>query len=958
MKTLYLIDGHAQFFRAFHAIRTPMTSPVTQEPTNMTFGFTGMLLKLLRGQGAIGGPPDYVAVAIDVSDDRGTFRSQLYPEYKANRPPPPEDLGQQIDRCLKLLELARVPVIGAGEFEADDVIATIVTRLRDQHPELRIRIVSKDKDLKQLLDNEKVELFDIHTDKVINEAALMEAQGIRPDQVLDMLTLMGDTADNIPGVPGIGEKTACQLIQKYGSLEALLQDAEQIKGKRGENIRASVKTIPLSRSLVTLRHDVDLAFDLESARVENLDLEKLLPAFRELGLNRAERELKDLTSQASHSETDARPQPDSHANEPENLFTQAFNTPKREAAGEYTCITTPEELAALVKTLSCAKRIAVDTETTSIHPTRASLCGLSFSIATGAGWYIPTRSPDPTTHMDEQTVLAALKSILENPAIAKIGHNLKYDIIVLARAGISLQGLTAPGGCDTMIASFLADGSRTSHAMDALAQALLGRTNLSIKDLIGTGKNQRTFDSVPLDDAAPYAAEDTDVTLQLAEYFEPQLKAMELESLARDVEYPLVEVLAALESTGILLDPDELDQQRTRLQKRIDELHTQIADQAMETCGRSFNPGSPKQLSGILFNDPDAAEPGLGIKPIKKTKTGYSTDTEVLEKLALDPTVTSQIPALIIENRQLTKLVSTYLVALKEAIHPDTGRVHASFHQTIAATGRLSSSDPNLQNIPIRTTIGREIRKAFIAPPDRVLIVADYSQIELRILAHLSRDEALIKAFREGQDIHTAVAAQIHDIPVDQVTREQRSGAKMVNFGIVYGITPYGLASRLSISNSQAGTIIDDYKLKYPGINTFLQECVEHAKKFGYVKTILGRRRPITDLDSRNPQRRALAERIAINSVVQGSAADLIKLAMLDLHKALSPYAEHWRDGQPAIPDVFMLLQIHDELVFESPEQHAEKVKELIVNQMEAAMALDVPLVVDASIGKNWYEGK
>ncbi len=1003
MPTLYLIDAYAAFFRAYHAIRTPMTSPVTKEPTNMTFGFVGMLLKLLRADPqatpnlAKAGKPDYVAVALDVSGDRGTFRSQLYPDYKAHRPPPPEDLGPQVDRCLAMLGLLGIPVIGAEGYEADDVMATLVARLRASHPDLKIRLVSKDKDLKQLLESAAargarqgttagqipagepvVELFDVHTDTPFSAETLMAETGLTPPQVIDMLALMGDSVDNVPGVDGVGEKTAAALVREYGTLDHLLANAEKIKGKRGEKLRESGELLGLSRRLVTLERNVPVEFDLASAETSRVRLAAMIPILRELGFNRYQEDVRTLMGEPSHmpapnvaSEAPATPgaAPASASTLAGGLF-DFVDTPKgdrKAQSGEYRAITTEQDLGALVRELQAAPLIAIDTETTSLVPHDARLCGLCLSTRVGHGVYIPVRSPAPSTHLDEPTVLAALRPILEDPARPKCGHNLKYDLQVLRNAGVELRGICGAGcggksdahwpGADTMIASFLIDASRSSHGLDALALALLGRTNISITELIGSGKDQRTFDTVPIPLATQYAAEDADVTLQLHEAMLPQLRAMQLLPLMQDVEMPLVEVLAELEWNGVLVDPKELDHQASRLNAQIDAILAKIRAESFAALGRHFDPDSPKQLAGALFNKADDEIPGLGIKPVKKTKTGYSTDAEVLDTLAEDATITTPIPTLILEYRQLTKLVSTYLVALKQAIHPATGRVHSSFSQTVAATGRLASSDPNLQNIPIRTDVGREIRKAFIAPPGHVLVSADYSQIELRLLAHLSRDPALIQAFHEGADIHTAVAAQVHAVPPEKVTKEQRSGAKMVNFGIVYGITAYGLARRLKIDEKSAAEIITGYKKRFAGITTFLQECVEQARSKGYVSTMLGRRRPIPEIDSSNPSRRALAERLAINSVVQGSAADLIKLAMVDLHARLSEHAAHRRGGRPPeIPGVKMLLQIHDELVFEAPEEHAQRVKELVVERMEGAMSLRVPLKADAGIGKNWFE--
>lgn len=973
MKTLYLIDGYAQFFRAYHAIRTRMTSPVTKEPTNATFGFLGMILKLLRTLG-----PDYLAVAIDVSGDTETFRSTIYPAYKAHRDAPPEDLFPQVDRCIATLREIGVPVFGVEGFEADDAIATVVTRLKAAHPELKIRIVSKDKDLAQLLEQDRVEIYDVHTEVLTDVAKLIEDKGITPAQVIDMLALMGDTVDNVPGVPGIGPKTASELIARYGSLEAVVEEAQkdkgEIKGKRQENIRAAAAMLPMSKELVTLRHDAPVDLSLEDARVDRLRVERLIPILKELGFHRYQDEVKALlgtgggrdaapvesrvtAEQVQQMKPGPRPRAESHGGFgglfdaiDEGAPSAGVRAPDGGDA-QYRCVCTREELAELVAELRAASCIAVDTETTSTRPMRAELCGLSFSTRAGTGWYVPVRSPTPECHLDAKTVLGALRPVLEDPARPKCGHNLKYDLLVLRRAGVEMQGMEF----DSMIASYLIDASRSSHGMDALALALLNHTCIPISDLIGSGVRQRTFDTVPLDRAAEYAAEDADISLRLRECMAPQIRAMGIGELFHDLEMPLVSVLAELEWNGILVDPAELDRQAERLTARVGELRTRIIDAAP----RSFNPDSPKQLASVLFNAPDAAEPGLGIKPVKRTKTGYSTDVEVLEKLAEDPAIGSPIPQLLVEYRQLTKLVGTYLVALKEEIHPETRRIHASFNQTVAATGRLSSSDPNLQNIPIRSDVGREIRRAFVASPGHVLISADYSQIELRLLAHLAKDAALIEAFHAGADIHTAVAAQIHEVKPEDVTREQRNGAKMVNFGIVYGITPYGLARRLGVDNETATRIIDDYKRRFSGISRFLAECIDVAVRKGYVETMCKRRRPIPDIESTNPQRRALAERTAINSVVQGSAADLIKIAMVDLHRRLSAHAADMRGGKPPeVPGVRMLLQIHDELVFEVEEAQAARAQRVIVERMERAMTLAVPLKVESAISANWFEGK
>jgi DNA polymerase-1 len=931
-KTLYLIDGHTQFFRAYHAIRTGMTSPVTQEPTNMTFGFVGILLKLIREHA-----PDYLAVVIDVGGDRETFRTELYPQYKAHREAPPEDFHPQVERCVQLLETMQIPVIGREGVEADDVIASLVRRLEAEHDDLGIRIVSRDKDLSQLI-GERVELLDAHKGELVTPAALFSTEGVEPGHVRDILALMGDPTDNVPGVPGIGPKTAAQLIIRYGSLDGLLANLDQIKGKRRENIEAARDTITLSRTLVTLKDDLDVELDLEAARCDlaTIPVEDVVALLRELGLNRAQTELRELAG----AKQSAEPPP---AEGQQELFASAPVLSSAIDRGEYRLIATVDELDELIDQVRAAGSCAVDTETDSLSPVSANLCGVSIAIEPETGAYIPTRSPEPDRHLDTETVLDRLRPLLEDASIGKVGQNLKFDINVFRRHGVKLAGVAF----DTMIADYLIEPSRSSHSMNVLALAHLDYTCIPISDLIGTGKKPKTFDQAPLEAAVPYAAEDADVTLRLRDALAPKLaEAQGLQKLFDDVEMPLVEVLAELEYNGIRLDPDELDRQRESLGIRIDALR----DQIIGAAPHPFNPDSPKQLAAVLFNGPDKEPPGLGLRVQKRGKTGPSTDQEVLERFASDPAVESEVPRLIVEYRQLTKLVSTYLVALKDAINPDTGRVHASFHQTVAATGRLSSSDPNLQNIPIRTAVGREIRRAFVAEPGHVLISADYSQIELRILAHLSDDEALIEAFRSGADIHTAAAADVFGVAPDAVTPEQRDAAKMVNFGIVYGITPFGLARRLGsgVTRDFAGGVIADYKARFPKIDEFLGTCVAAAQADGYVETILGRRRPIPQINARNPQQRALGERMAINSVVQGSAADLIKLAMIDLYRLLP--------GK--FPDARMLLQIHDELVLEAPEAQAEPVRKLVAQRMESAMTLKVPLVVGSAYSSSWIDVK
>jgi len=946
-KTLYLIDGHAHFFRAYHAIRTRMVSPVTGEPTHAAFGFLGMLFKLLREH-----KPDYLAVVIDVSGDRESFRSEIYPEYKANRKEAPEDLHPQVERCVELLKAMNVPVVGQEGVEADDVIATIVRKLESEKPELDVKIVSRDKDLAQLL-NERTALYDAYKDEEVTAADIFKVEGVNPEHVVDVLALMGDTVDNIPGVPGIGPKTAGQLIVQYGSIENLYEHIDELKGKRRENLQASRKQVDLSRQLVQLKDDLDVDFDLDDAQFDasQIPAGTVIPVLEQLGFTRFKDEVRALTGGQTQGSTNdsaqtaqqAATQKTDNDRFSEGLFEQPTTEPiGPRDPGTYSAITTVQQLDDLITRMTKAGRFALDTETDSIQPIGADLCGVSICIEPREAFYIPVRSPEPKKHLGLDDVIERLKPVLKNPDFDLTGHNIKYDINVLRAHGIEFGARTF----DTMIASYVVDATRASHAMGALSLALLNHTCIPISDLIGRGKKQLSFDTVPIERAVEYAAEDADITLRLREALEPQIDALGLRELFEQVEMPLVEVLAELEYNGIRIDPDELDRQREKLGERIEELRQQISDSAPHP----FNPDSPKQLAAVLFNKPDAEPPGLGLRALKRGKTGPSTDVEVLEKLAADPEIETEVPQLIVEYRQLTKLVNTYLVALKDAINPQTKRVHASFNQTVAATGRLSSSDPNLQNIPIRTEVGREIRRAFVAKPGNVLITADYSQIELRMLAHLSRDPALIDAFNRGADIHTEVAAEVFGVEPDDVTSTQRSSAKMVNFGIVYGITPYGLARRLGgeATVEQATQIIDDYKRRFTHISTFLQQCIDHAHKHGFVETILKRRRAIPQVASRQTNTRALGERMAINTVVQGSAADLIKLAMIDVYQRLP--IEH--------PDVRMVLQIHDELVFEAPEQQAKKVTEFIVDRMEHAMDLSVPLVVEAAWSGNWIDAK
>lgn len=962
-RTLYLIDGHAQIFRAYFAIRGGMTSPVTGEPSHAVFGFAGMLLKFFREF-----KPQFVAMPIDTPGK--TFRDEMYEAYKANRPSAPEDFHSQEQRIFEMTKMFGVPILGLQGVEADDVIATIVKQVL-ANPELadvNIRIVSRDKDLAQLL-GPRVTMFDIHTDTTIDEAQLMADKGVTPAQVIDLLTLTGDTADNIPGVPGVGPKTATKLLQQFGSLDAILENLDKLTPKQRESFEKAREHLPLSRRLVALKADCDINFTLDQARMGPVDGAALRHLFKQMGFRRHTDDLDRLlgkTAEAAPAAPESRKGKAAEDDGAGTLFqTQSdesavklANEPADESAGglfdsnlidasatplttakdcHYEAILTQQQLDDLVATLRTQSLIAIDTETVGLG-LRARLCGICIAWMEKHGVYIPTISQEQDKHLNTEQVLAALKEILENPAIHKTGHNIKYDLQILTQAGATVNGVVF----DSMIAAHLL--GLPGIGMDHLALSLLHHETIPITDLIGLpgrGRQQLTMDQVDLKPITTYAAEDADITLRLYHDLKPKLEAKGMMKLMDEVETPLISVLAHMERAGITVNPEELMAQKLTLAARIVELREQVQTAA----GVKFNPDSPKQLADVLFNQ-------LKLPVIKRNKTGPSTDVEVLEKLAaMDdlPPEQARVPNLIVEYRQLSKLVNTYLDNLRDAIDPTTGRVHASFHQTGAATGRLSSSDPNLQNIPIRTDVGRQIRKAFIAGVGQSLISADYSQIELRILAHLSEDANLLAAFEQGMDIHTAVAAQVFNVEPSQVTRDQRSHAKTINFGIIYGVTPYGLARRIEgLDVAGAKTLINDYRARFSGIDRFLDQCVEHARQHGYVSTILGRQRAIPQIDSRNPNLRALGQRLAINSVVQGSAADLIKLAMVRLHSRID------HENLP----MRMLLQIHDELVLEAPDEHAQAMSQIVIEEMTHAMTLRVPLEVEAGIGKDWFNTK
>ena len=950
--TVYIIDTHAEIFRAYYAIRGGLTSSVTGEATHAVFGFAGTLIRILMELEA-----KYIVAAIDTPGD--TFRNELYSAYKANRSPVPDDLVTQIHRILQLLEAFGILTLGRQELEADDIIASVTQAiLADPNAEdVDVSIISRDKDLEQLL-CDRVTMLDLHNDKIIDERSLWETKGIKPDQVVDTLALMGDTSDNVPGVEKIGLKTAAQLIQQYGSIDGIFENIDKIKGKRRENLEKARSQLPLSKQLVTLIRDADLDFSLEQARVKPLDLQKIRPLFQELELKRYDQVVTKLAGGDTESVTAPATRKERVAKLAQKtdaiLDKGSYDTAE---TGDYSAVVTLEALNDLVKTLSTQEIISFDTETDGLDR-EAKLCGLSFSWQPKQGVYVPVRSPQPENHLDIDTVLAALKPILEDPARPKCGHNLKFDTSILIRNGVKLQGVAF----DTLLASQLVDARTPSHNLDTLALLHLEHKMISFEELTrdasdatpadevaelgglfeAEGARQKTIDEVPLAEATVYAAEDADVTLRLYHFLIPKLEELGITELVREIESPLAPILAEMEYNGIVCDRAELKRQSGVIEELVDTRQKEIH----EIVGFPFNIDSPSQLVQVLFEE-------LGFKPVKRTRGGkISTDVTVLEALSLREDVNepkTSVPRLIIDYRQYRKLQSTYLAQLQNAIDERTERIHTHLYQLTTATGRLKSDGPNLQNIPIRTEIGRQLRRAFRAPEGHKLICADYSQIELRILAHFSEDESLLETFTQDLDIHTAVASQVFEVPTELVTRELRDKAKTINFGIIYGVSPTGLSRRIKgMTVREATALIDDYKTRFPGIDRFLQQCVQQALDHGYVSTLTGRRREIHEIYATNRSRRSLGERLAINTVVQGSAADLMKAAMV--------HVQHRIDADK-LP-LKMLLQIHDELVLETPEVLAAEQAKIVCEEMENAMSLLVPLRTEAGIGDNWMTAK
>lgn len=887
-KSVYAIDANSLIFQVFHAI-PEMTSP-QGDPVNAVFGFTRDVLNILSQK-----KPDYLFCAFDLSGP--TFRHEMYTEYKGHREDMPEDLVPQIPLVREVLGALGVCLLEKEGFEADDLLATIATLAEEGGGSCVL--VTADKDCRQLL-SDHVSIYNVRKNVVYTAAELLEEWGVRPDQVVDFQALVGDSVDNVPGVPLIGPKAAKELLEKYQTLDQVLAHAHEVSGaKKKQSLVDNRDKALLSRDLVRLERNVPIDIDWTQGAAERVQITGAKEIFAQLGFHRLAEQARETTNSASAQ----------------------WNA-------NYETIDTPELLQSLIDRLQGNTRLSVDTETTSPRPTEADLVGISLAWAEGEACYLPLRGPIGDRVLKESSALEALRCLLEDPLVEKIGQNLKYDMITLRRAGIRLAGIKF----DTMVASYLLEAGERNHNLDELAQRYLQHKNIPIEDLIGKGKKQRRMDEVPVSEVSQYAAEDADVPMRLLPLMEKQLADDELVYLMDQVEMPLVEILADMEYTGIRVDVKHLATLSQQFSDRIATLESEI----YELTGHAFNIASQKQLAEVLF-----VEQKLPV--VARTKTGPSTDAEVLEELA----AVHPLPAKILEFRHYTKLKNTYVDALPTMVNRDTGRVHASFQQAVAATGRLSSSDPNLQNIPIRTEVGRAIRSAFCAgEPGWVLLSADYSQIELRVLAHLSRDPVLCEAFAADEDIHAAVASQVNGVPIGEVTKEMRRQAKAVNFGVIYGQSPFGLSKVLGIPQSEAAQFIDAYFRKYATVDEFLTKTLEGCLAKGYVKTILGRRRKIRGVRADAGRQRNLPERTAINTVIQGSAADLIKLAMISVHRGIM---------QQSLP-ARMLLQIHDELVFEVRSDALDALGNLVREKMSCAWPLSVPLKVDVKSGATWAE--
>ncbi|AAU26206.1 TPA: DNA polymerase I [Legionella pneumophila] len=888
---LILIDGSSYFFRAFHAL-PPLTNSKGQ-PTGAIYGVANMIKKIIKDY-----QPEEIAVVFDAKGK--TFRDEWYPEYKAHRPPMPQELSSQFQPLIQLLQAMGLPLLIIDGVEADDVIGTLAKQATEQG--IPVVISTGDKDMAQLV-NEHVSLINTMSNYSMDIDGVKAKFGVTPEQIIDYLTLIGDSVDNIPGVEKCGPKTAVKWLTEYQTLDNLLAHANEIGGKIGEYLRASIPHLPLSKKLVTIKTDLDLPLNLNQLMPKPADSEQLIKLTRELEFKSWLKELlQEEENQKSPKEMDA-----------------SNNK-------SYEIITTHKQLNHWLNKLEQSQQFCIDTETTNLDVMQAELVGISLAVEEENASYIPLAHTDGSTQLVKEEVLTALKPILENPAIGKIGQNIKYDYSVLKNYGITLKGI----GYDTMLESYVLNSGAGRHDMDSLALKYLGYKTISYEDVAGKGAKQLRFDQIPVVKAGIYAAEDADITLRLHHKLYPMLDES-LRNVLHDIEIPLLTVLADMEMHGVLIDPVILEKHGSRLKEQMKSLE----QEAVQLAGKAFNLNSPKQLQEILFDEQK-------LPVVAKTPTGQpSTAESVLQELAFD----YRLPAVILEYRSLSKLVSTYIDALPKRINPKTHRVHTSYNQAVAATGRLSSSDPNLQNIPIRSEEGRLIRTAFIAPEGSLIMAADYSQIELRIMAHLSQDDNLLRAFANGWDIHAATASEIFQTNLDAVSKEQRRRAKAVNFGLIYGMSAFGLAKQIGVERQDAQHYIDTYFRRYPKVLEYMERTRKQAHQLGYVETLFGRRLYLPEINSRNLMRQKAAERTAINGPMQGTAADIIKKTMLAISS--------WEHSQKN-PSAKMIMQVHDELVFEVRKEAVEECRAIIHKLMEQTVKLSVPLVVSIGTGSNW----
>ncbi len=906
----YLVDGSGYIFRAYYAL-PPLSRKSDGLPTGAVSGFCSMLFKLLEDVRSDDSKnkPTHFAVIFDSA--RKNFRNEIYKEYKANRAEAPEDLAPQFEYIRKSVQAFNLPSIELLNYEADDLIATYSKKITEAGA--KVTVISSDKDLMQLVSN-KIRLFDPMKNKVIGEKEVLEKFGVKPEQVIDVQSLAGDSSDNIPGVPGIGIKTASELINKYKNLNNLLEKASEIKqNKRRETLLANKEKALLSKKLVTLKEDVPIKYNPQEFVIKKIDKDRLYTFLREMEFNR-------LLSQAI-----------SFYGEPGGKRLSADVKSKKIDTKKYKNILKEKDLDKLIEDLNQKSTISVDTETSSLNPQEANLIGISTSYAPNLSFYIPVGHKD-IDNLNKDLVLSKLKPILEDPSIKKVGQNIKYDYIIFKKNGIELTSIE-----DTMLLSYTLDAGNNRHNMDTLSELHLGHKTISYKDLVGSGKKQLNFSDVGIEQATEYAAEDADITLRLYEILSQRVENEKLGKVYEVFEKPMIKILSKLETQGIKVD----DKYLKALSKKFETRLTKIEKEIYKISGKKFNIGSPKQLGEIIYND-------LKIAKLKKTKKGsLATSAKILEDLALTG---HKFPNLVLEWRQVSKLKSTYTDALQDHISEKTRRVHTSFLLAATNTGRLASSDPNLQNIPIKTSDGKEIRKAFIAEKNNILISADYNQIEMRILADMADVKELKKAFKNNQDIHSLTASQVFDLPIDKISNEQRRKAKAINFGIIYGITQYGLAKQISVTNEEAQEFINSYFKKFPEIKDYMRTTVKTCRKLGYVSNIFGRRIHLKGINDKNFSVRSFQERAAINAPIQGSAADIIRLAMIKIDNIFGEKRK-----------AKMLLQIHDELIFECLKNDENSVKKIIKDAMESVSTSEhhmfsIPLEVSINSGNNWGE--